>query len=61
MFMNLKQNGLGRFQNERYWSSSEVDNGVAWNQNFTDGGQYAHRMYSSNKDTAYRVRAIRQF
>ena len=42
-----------------YWSSSENDNYNAWNQRFSDG--YQANYYSTNKNFAYRVRAVRAF
>lgn len=57
MHINLKQRGLGAFENDVYWSSSEQDNNTAWTQNFTDGNQY-----SVNKGFGYlNVRAVRKF
>ncbi|MDR1317246.1 MAG: DUF1566 domain-containing protein, partial [Spirochaetales bacterium] len=58
MYRNLKQKGLGNFQDLWYWSSSAANNDYeAWDQNFADGRQYGH------EDTrrAYRVRAVRAF
>ena len=39
-----------------YWSSTEVDSGIAWEQGFGNGGQYANF-----KDYAGYVRAVRAF
>lgn len=56
MYKNLKQKGLGGFSNDWYWSSSQNDNGDAWAQYFSVGGQdYDH------KNNTFRVRAIRAF
>ena len=47
---------VGNFANNFYWSSTEFDNGVAWGQDFYNGGQYDNfKGYSSN------VRAVRAF
>jgi len=56
MYKNLHKNGLGNFAGNYYWSSSE--NGVykAWSQYFGTGIQY-----STDKDYAGLVRAIRVF
>jgi hypothetical protein len=56
MYQNLKQRGLGGFSNERYWSSSENSNDRAWDQRFSDGGQYNHA-----RTLTRTVRAIRAF
>jgi len=56
MYENLKQKGLGRFQNGEYWSSSQNHNYNSWLQRFSDGYQYA-----DSKTYARYVRAIRQF
>ena len=49
--------GLGAvFVVAQYWSSSEGDAFQAWNQDFTNGGQYNH-----GKTTTYYVRPIRAF
>jgi hypothetical protein len=57
MYRNLKQRGLGDFQDRWYWSAS--NNGVddAWNQNFADGRQYGHE----DVRRLCRVRAVRAF
>jgi len=69
MYENLKQKGLGRFQNEIYWSSSACDTGIyqqdnrAWYQNFGDGQQSVARgMYDGPyRNNAFKVRPIRAF
>ena len=61
MYENLKQKGLGRFQNGVYWSSSEIRNLRAWYQNFNNGEQRGDSITSNDKTTPYFVRAIRQF
>ena len=49
--------GLGAvFVGAQYWSSSEGDASQAWNQDFTNGGQYNH-----GKTTTYYVRPVRAF
>ena len=50
-------NGNGASLNTRYyWSSTEYDNNVAWDQNFSVGGQYF-----DNKSGTFNVRAVRAF
>jgi hypothetical protein len=65
LYKNLKQKGLGNFQNNIYWSSSEQNNAwnwtaLPWFQDFRDGGQRYSGLPSGKNDT-YLVRAIRQF
>ena len=57
MYKNLKQKGLGGFQNNKYWSSSQTSNAYAIGQNFTDGSQSSNNA----KNLAFFVRAIRAF
>jgi hypothetical protein len=58
MYRNLKQKGLGNFQDRWYWSSSTANtDNEAWDQNFADGRQYGHE----DIRRAYRVRAVRAF
>jgi len=56
MYKNLKQNNLGGFQSLYYWSSSQGDYNYAWNQDFSNGGQYNYCKFST-----YYVRAVRAF
>jgi len=56
MYTNLKVQGVGGFANVSFWSSSELDAGLAWLQNFFSGNQF-----SSLKSNANRVRAVRAF
>jgi len=57
MYKNLKQKGLGGFNNNWYWSSSHYGNkGSAWNQNFSDGSQEGY-----SRDSTLSVRAVRAF
>jgi len=56
MYKNLKQNGLGGFSKQLYWSSTESDMEHAWAQSFNDGLYNFHY-----KTSPYRVRAIRMF
>jgi len=56
MYKNLKQKGLGGFDNNWYWSSSQEDNANAWRQNFDNGRQSANLKRDPN-----RVRAVRSF
>ena len=48
--------GVGGFAGRSYWSSSEVNSGRAWGQNFSSGSQYNYLKYSP-----FRVRAVRAF
>ncbi|MDR2731145.1 MAG: DUF1566 domain-containing protein [Treponema sp.] len=56
MYRNLKQKGLGNFNNDWYWSSSQAGDNGAWNQNFRNGYQEGN-----SKNTIGSVRAIRAF
>jgi len=56
MYKNLKAKGLGGFGNGWYWSSSQYSTGIAWFNDFYEGGRYYN--YESN---AYFVRAVRAF
>jgi len=47
---------IGGFATKIYWSSTEYDNLIAWNQNFTSGLQNI-----SNKSATRYVRAVRAF
>jgi hypothetical protein len=65
MYVNLKQNNLGNFQNVPYWTSSPASygscgiNGGAWVQNFTNGTQNSE--YRSGYQGAGNLRLVRQF
>jgi hypothetical protein len=66
MYLNLKEEGLGNFSDEWYWSSSEVNANRAWIQRFQDGYQLSSEPEhwdgnSQNKHLKYSVRAIRAF
>lgn len=65
MYENLKQRGLGRFQNGNYWSSSAVTHSSnwlgAWSHNFADGHQSENNNPRDYRDSTNFVRAIRQF
>jgi hypothetical protein len=52
----LNKTAIGGFENNFYWSSSEIDGNKAWAQSFVNGGHYDSFKYN----TAY-VRAIRAF
>lgn len=55
----LKKDVVGGFANTGYWSSTEVDNHLAWSQYFNDG---LDGLQSFNeKPTPFRVRAVRAF
>ena len=58
MYKNLKQKGLGGFENNVYWSSSQFNNNSAWFQAFDDGHQQGNGGY---KDATLPVRAVRAF
>ncbi len=61
MYTYLKLNGIGGFVKERYWCSSERDDGDRWRvywQSFFDGEQGCTVYY---KDSGLRVRAVRVF
>ncbi|GHU22786.1 hypothetical protein FACS1894172_05080 [Spirochaetia bacterium] len=60
MYINLKQNNLGNFQNDWYWSSTEAGSTHAWGQDFGNGNQSGSVPYGA-KDKSYLVRVIRQF
>jgi len=56
MYENLHKQGLGGFTFFYYWSSTESDAGLAWEQLFGNGSQPPHgKHYGSN------VRAVRAF
>jgi hypothetical protein len=65
MYVNLKQNNLGNFQNIQYWTSSPGPyggcgiNGGAWVQNFSNGTQYSD--YRPGYQGAGNLRLVRQF
>ena len=56
MYVNLQMQGLGGFTNSYYWSSTEDDNGNAWEQEFIDGFQIGH-----SKGASSAVRSVRAF
>ena len=56
MYINLKQNGIGNFADEYYWSSTEFNEAGAAVQRFSDGTQA-----NSNKEILRKVRVIRAF
>jgi chondroitin AC lyase len=48
---------IGGFEKDMYWSSTELNVGFAWGQNFNGyGGQY-----NQNKSSSYGVRCVRKF
>ena len=51
-----QRRSIGGFIDTYYWSSTEVDNGGAWDQNFGDGSQGVN-----SKDYTDNVRAVRAF
>lgn len=52
----LQKTVIGGFASVFYWSSSELDSGLAWGQNFLNGFQALDAKFSLN-----RVRAVRAF
>ena len=56
MYTNLRQQGVGGFATDFYWSSSEVVNAIAWSQFFDYGYQF-----DSGKTFTYYVRPVRAF
>ena len=56
MYNTLLEVGVGGFTNNNYWSSTELDSGFAWSQDFNIGHQYGLA-----KGYSYPARAIRSF
>ena len=56
MYLNLKNEGIGGFSGELYWSSSEYNANYAWYQYFYYGNQSNFNRYYN-----YRVRPVRAF
>ena len=56
MYVNLRLKGLGHFQNEWYWSSTQFSEFNAWIQYFSTGLQNL-----TSKFNFFRVRAVRRF
>lgn len=56
MYEQLWKKGLGNYQGNLYWSSTELDNLTAWGQDLGFGYQYVFSRYNT-----YRVRAVRAF
>ncbi|MDG1905743.1 MAG: DUF1566 domain-containing protein [Arenicella sp.] len=52
----LQKDVVGSFGSFYYWSSSESNSFVAWDQNFGDGSQF-----DGNKNSTLGVRAVRAF
>ena len=59
IYKNLKQEGLGGFKDDWYWSSSASDYGsiAAWAQKFSDGSRNDY----NHKGNTFLVRAVRAF
>ena len=53
MYKNLRVKGVGGFDNDYYWSSSEYSSNFAWYQYFGSGYQYD----GYGKGSTLRVRA----
>lgn len=58
MYVHLKTQGLGSFLDDYYWSSSEYNADMAWDQSFWLGWQLYHEKYYTGY---YYVRAVRAF
>jgi hypothetical protein len=56
MYTNLYLNGVGGFADGNYWSSSEYNANLAWDQKFNNGNQTYYYKYGIR-----RVRAVRAF
>jgi hypothetical protein len=56
MYANLKQQGLGGFSDDGYWSSTEDDHNAAYWQHFNNGN-----WYRDDKEDNLHVRAARCF
>ncbi|NNF66529.1 MAG: DUF1566 domain-containing protein, partial [Gammaproteobacteria bacterium] len=60
MYLNIGQGGdglnEGGFGNNLYWSSSEIDNNLAWELNFVNGV-----LFGNDKNNSIRARAVRVF
>jgi len=56
MYKNMKQINLGNFIKDKYWSSTQYTNDMAWNLKFNNG-----KFDKSHKDQKCNVRAIRAF
>lgn len=56
LYKNLRLKGLGKFANEQYWTSSEVNSATVWYENFTNGLQNY-----DGKEIPFKVRAVRSF
>jgi hypothetical protein len=56
LYVNLKQNGVGGFVGNYYWSSTEYGDYRAWEQGGYDGEQNNNHKYSKSN-----VRAVRAF
>jgi tetratricopeptide (TPR) repeat protein len=61
MYKNLKAKGLGDFTNDRYWSSSQYNSNLSWEQRFSDGHQATYNQAIYNKGNPNCVRAVRAF
>ncbi len=57
LYINLKKLGVGGFANGYYWSSTELEYYIAWDQDFNDGDQGKLQ----GRIKAVYVRAIRAF
>ncbi len=56
LYRNLHQQDLGGFSSSLYWSSTQINSGLAWVQNFSNGSQR-----TDFKSDERRIRPIRAF
>ena len=61
MYINLHEDGVGSFVDDKYWSSSEDKDELAWYQDFEGGSQNSGFRGMFDKNSTYRVRAVRAF
>ncbi|NBK26188.1 MAG: DUF1566 domain-containing protein [Spirochaetia bacterium] len=55
-YLKLKEQELGGFSGDNYWSSSEYFASLAWDQDFLNGSQNLN-----NRSPVFRVRPVRAF
>lgn len=56
MYENLHSQGLGDFEGNYYWSSTEINDTLAWYKPF-----YSQTQLNGKKDYGYYIRAVREF
>ena len=57
----LNRVAIGGFAWSYYWSSTEIDNNLAWGQHFVFGFQYNYVKYLNYTNDGFYVRAVRAF